>query len=135
MQFKGRDLKKYVVLSTNEKTRTSSVITFFSKKTPRIVHSTIHALGLVSASTTPWECTGWYKPEGMYCAIHTPEHLLRECTEHLVLAHSPIRRQAQARASVRMHSVKAHVMPYNIVILQNERNLELGSWVPNFLQL
>ena len=53
----------------------------------------------------------------MYCAMHTPEHLLRECTEHLVLAHSALRRQAQARASVGMHSVRAYVMPYHIVTL------------------
>ena len=56
----------------------------------------------------------------MYCAIHTPEHLLKECTEHLVLAHSAICRQAQAGASVRMHSVKAHVMRYHIVTLQTK---------------
>ena len=52
--------------------------------------------------------------------IPTPEHLLRECTEHLVLAHSAICRQAQARASVRMHSVQANVMPYHIITLQNK---------------
>ena len=40
----------------------------------------------------------------MYSGILTPEHLLRECTEHLVLAHSAIHRQTQARASVQ-HSV------------------------------
>ena len=55
----------------------------------------------------------------MYCGIHTPEHLLRECTEHLVLAHSAIHRQAQARASVRMHLVRAYVMPYHTITLQN----------------
>ena len=55
----------------------------------------------------------------MYCAIHILEHLLRKCTEHLVLAHSAIRRQAQVRASVRMHLVRAHVMLYHTVILQN----------------
>ena len=55
----------------------------------------------------------------MYCAINTPEYLLREWTEHLVLAHSAIHRQAQAKASVRMHSVKAHGMPYHTVTLQN----------------
>ena len=60
-----------------------------------------------------------YKPLGVYCAIHTPEHLLREWTEHLVLGQSAICRQAQTRASVRMHSVRAHVMPYHTVILQN----------------
>ena len=85
----------------------------------RSVYCTVHALGLVPASTIPRDGTGCYKPKGMYCGIHTPEHVLRECTEHLVLAHSAIRRQAQARASVRMHSVKAHVLPYHIVTLQN----------------
>ena len=54
----------------------------------------------------------------MYCGIHTPQHPLRECTEHLALAHSAIHRQSQARASVRMHSVRALVMPYHTVILQ-----------------
>ena len=53
-------------------------------------------------------------------AIHTPEHLLRASTEHLVLAPSAICRQAQARASVRMQSVRAHVMPYHIIILQSK---------------
>ena len=50
--------------------------------------STIHALGLVSDSTTSWECTGWYKLLGMYCAIHALEYLLRECTEHLFVSFS-----------------------------------------------
>ena len=35
-------------------------IQLFSNKTPIRVYSIIHDLGLVSASTTPWECTGWY---------------------------------------------------------------------------
>ena len=34
--------------------------------------------------------------------------------------HLVIRRQAQAKASVRMHSVRAYVMPYHIVTLQNK---------------
>ena len=59
----------------------------------------------------------------MYCEIHPPEHLLREYTKHLVMAHSAIRRQTQAKASVRMHSVRAHVMPYYTVTLQNYKNL------------
>ena len=51
--------------------------------------------------------------------MHIPYNLLRECTEHLVLAHSAIHRQAHARASVRMHLVSAYVMPYNIVTHEN----------------
>ena len=54
-----------------------------------------------------------------YCEKYTPEHLLRECTEHVILAHSAIRRQAQTRALIRMHLVRAHVMPYHTVTLQN----------------
>ena len=42
-------------------------------------------------------------------------HLLTECTEHLVLAHSDICRQAQARAPVRMQLVRAYVMSYHTV--------------------
>ena len=64
-------------------------------------------------------CISQYNPNGvyrlvqalgMYCVIHTPDYLLRECTEHLVLAHSAIRRQAQTRASVRMHLVRAYTI-------------------------
>ena len=32
-------------------------IQVFSEKTPIKIYSTVHALGLVSASTTPWECS------------------------------------------------------------------------------
>ena len=46
---------------------------------PRACISQYTPMGV--ASTPPWECTGWYKPLGVYCAIHTPEHLLREWTE------------------------------------------------------
>ena len=36
-----------------------------------------------------------------------------------LLAHRVIRSQVQARTSVRMHSVRAHVMPYHTVTLQD----------------
>ena len=39
----------------------SQTISVFSKKTLRSVYSIIHALRLVSASKTPWECTVGYK--------------------------------------------------------------------------
>ena len=39
--------------------RTNSV---FLKKTPRSEYSAIHALGLVSGSTSPWKYSGLYKP-------------------------------------------------------------------------
>ena len=39
-------------------------------------------------------------------------------TENLVLVQSAIHRQAQARAYVRMHLVKAYLMTYHIVPLQ-----------------
>ena len=51
----------------------------------------------------------------MYCGIYTLEYLLREYTEHLSLAHSAIRRQTKARATVRIHLFRAYVMPYHIV--------------------
>ena len=79
-------------------------------------------------NTCPRACISQYNPIGVYwlvqaldmnSAIHTPEHLLNKCTEHLVLAHSAICRQAQSRASVRMHLVRAHVMSYDTVTLKN----------------
>ena len=83
-------------LSANGWMSQDQVFCTFSEQMLRIVYSAKHSPGFVSASATPWECTGWYKPKGIYCALHTPKHLLRECTEHLVLAHSAIHRQAQA---------------------------------------
>ena len=38
------------------------VVSTFSEQKLRSVYSTVHALGLVSASTMPSDGTGWYKP-------------------------------------------------------------------------
>ena len=65
---------------------------------------------MVLAGTSPRDGTGWYKHCRMYRALG-----LSAC--------SPIRRQAQARAPVRMHLVGAYVMPYHTVNLQNKQNL------------
>ena len=63
-------------------------------------------LGSVLSGTTHNACTVEYT-------------LLSICSENVLTMHLVIRRQAQARASVRMHSVRAYVMPYHIVNLQN----------------
>ena len=77
--------------------------------------------------TYPRAFISQYNPMGVYWPVKALGHVLcnkhsrisGECTEHLVLAHSAIHRQAQAKASVMMHSVKAHWMPYHTVTLQN----------------
>ena len=72
----------------------------------RSVYYTVHGVGLVPASTLPRAFTVEYT-------------LLSICSENVLTMHLVIRRQAQARASVRMHSVRAYVMPYHTVTLQN----------------
>ena len=89
-------------------------IQFFSEQTLKSKYSLIHALGLVPASTLPRDYTVWYNPWGVYCEYR----LLSICSENVLTMHLVIRRQAQAKASVRMHSVRAYVMPYHTVTLQ-----------------
>ena len=75
-------------------------IQFLSEHMLRIAYSAVHA------GTSPMDGTGWYMPCGMYRTLDPS-------------ACSTICRQAQARAPVRMHSVKAYVMPYHTATLQN----------------
>ena len=96
-------------------------IHFFSEQTLRSKYSTIHAQGLVRASTLPRECTVWYNTCPRASTVEYT--LLNICSENVLTMHLVIRRQAQARASVRMHSVRAYVMPYHIVTLQNNETL------------
>jgi len=70
------------------------------------LYQPVPSLGSVLSGTTPRACTVEYT-------------LLSICSENVLTMHLVIRRQAQARASVRMHSVRAYVMPYHTVTLQN----------------
>jgi hypothetical protein len=49
-------------LSANGWMSQDQVFWTFSEQMLRSVYCTVHALGLVPASTLPWVCTGWNKP-------------------------------------------------------------------------
>ena len=54
------------------------LIQFLSEQMLRSADFTVHALGLVPASTIPRDGIGWHKSEAIYCRIHTYEAQVKQ---------------------------------------------------------
>ena len=59
-------------------THQEQVLCTFLEQMLRSVYSTVHAIGLLLASTIPRDGNGWYKPQSMYCRILNLDYLLQE---------------------------------------------------------